>query len=1340
MASDNEIAIQVALEAQAAIAGFVEVTNAIKEMTEAMKRQTEASGGFGSIFSGLSSILSSVGGSILSFLNPLNLIPNAFGLISGAASMVSGAFSGFMGILSSVGSAITTLIVTPFQLAWSVFTTGVDIVSNLASAFMNLILNIGNIGQAINTVLTFIQPLIDALGFIKDKFLDIINTTAEFESGMSKVGSVANASAAEMEMLRQAAIRVGADTPLSASQATEALYALASGGMKAKESIAALEGVAMLATASQANLGDTAQIVSTSLSAFKMSADEAARVANVYSAACNESQLNVTRLGDSMKYVGPVAGQLKMNFEETTAALALMSNAGIMGEQAGTALRAAIGNLVAPSRMQTEVMAQLGLTMEDLNPKTHSLAQILDTLKSKNIETGQAFRLFGEAAGPGMMALLDQGGAALTAMQTKITGTQAAYTTAAMQMDNFKAAQEQLSGAYESLSITIGGVFTGALKSMTQVLTEVVSGFTEFLNQSGLISEATLTITSTIEGMRFEQLKALNEFLYTITNSFVLFVMQLTGSSTSITTFNTALDTVKTAIQNLQAGIVSTLELLGSWIANFVSSGQAVQIFQTTLNAMLSVLAPVKEGAAMAGAAIGLAFSALPSVLGAVVPLITTVSDTFKNMIANLAAGNISGVFASLATGIKTGLTQMIDALKTNGTQITEFFTKMWDGLKSAWDTTLSPLLKDLFDKLMAFITEQGPGLLKTVSDLLTGVFKSAGEAVNKMLPELFKGLSNIGQSLQETGGAMSEVAKAIMAPIAEAMRQGIAALRLIITEGFKAVGEVAKGAVMQLVETFKNELANSSLSEGMKEQFGKMFNDIQTAIRENKLGEALKIAFDALLLAFEQVKPQLQTAFDGIADLMKNSILKALGKAYEDAKNYVLVNFGDGIGTAFGTAIGLVVAGIAIKMLLIEGSMATGFAGIIAKVPGWLAGFVPGVAGVFSGIGTAITTALAGASLVAVGAVMLLGAGIGQAFISMGYEWVGYIATVLVTAAGALVLGIAAWPAVIIGALAAVGLAFYNWLIGNSLIEDLPMWWGEVFDAMIAFFDSMTQPISDAFMAIWNFVAETITTVTQTATDIGTAIIDAIIAVFNGAVALVSTAFNAVWTFLADVVTFVTDGATKIANGLIDTIIGLINAGAGAIKSAFEAIWTFLSDVGATIADVGKSIGKGLMDAISGAIEAGKATIESVVNGIVGIAQGAYDRVMSIVNMAKSAASGIGNLITTGTLAGGEKIQTGPGFATGGIVERRTGGVPITVSEGAFNEAIVPLPDGRSIPVSFPNMPDFSGLVAAANGGAGNVNINFGDVILNNDQDEREFFRKIERTVSDVMRRTRGR
>lgn len=43
-------------------------------------------------------------------------------------------------------------------------------------------------------------------------------------------------------------------------------------------------------------------------------------------------------------------------------------------------------------------------------------------------------------------------------------------------------------------------------------------------------------------------------------------------------------------------------------------------------------------------------------------------------------------------------------------------------------------------------------------------------------------------------------------------------------------------------------------------------------------------------------------------------------------------------------------------------------------------------------------------------------------------------------------------------------------------------------------------------------------------------------------------------------------------------------------------------------------------------------------------------------------------------------------GFANGGIVGSRSGGVDVTVGEGRYNEAIVPLPDGRSIPVQFPN------------------------------------------------------
>ena len=95
-------------------------------------------------------------------------------------------------------------------------------------------------------------------------------------------------------------------------------------------------------------------------------------------------------------------------------------------------------------------------------------------------------------------------------------------------------------------------------------------------------------------------------------------------------------------------------------------------------------------------------------------------------------------------------------------------------------------------------------------------------------------------------------------------------------------------------------------------------------------------------------------------------------------------------------------------------------------------------------------------------------------------------------------------------------------------------------------------------------------------------------------------------------------------------------------------------------------------------------------------------------------------------------------GLANGGIIKPTRGGTLATLAEAGMAEAAVPLPDGRSIPVSFNNLPDFSAL--SNNQNTGDVNINFGDVTISNDMDSKEFFKKVEISVNEALLRRNGR
>jgi hypothetical protein len=362
----------------------------------------------------------------------------------------------------------------------------------------------------------------------------------------------------------------------------------------------------------------------------------------------------------------------------------------------------------------------------------------------------------------------------------------------------------------------------------------------------------------------------------------------------------------------------------------------------------------------------------------------------------------------------------------------------------------------------------------------------------------------------------------------------------------------------------------------------------------------------------------------------------------------------------------------------------------------------------------------------------------VGQYLIQQGFVWAGYLTTALLTAGLAIAAGIAAWPAIALAAMVGLGLAIYNYLIGHSLIDDIPMWFAEVFNATAEYFKTVGAMLSAPFMEIWSFINETITVIAEYATQIGETLINTIVSLFDSGATLISTSFNAIWNFMSESINTVIGFAKEIADGLINTINDIIIGGKDIIVSTLTTIWDSIKGMIDIVVEIGGNIGKGLMDAISGAIEAGVDAINAVLDGIVSAAQATYDKIMAIVNLAKSAASGISNLATSGTLAGGTTIQLGEAMmATGGIIKAQQGGTLVRAAEAGKNEAYVPLPDGNSIPVSFSNLPDFSALSGNA---SNNVNINFGDVNINNDIDEREFFKRVESTVSNALIRRNGR
>ena len=305
--------------------------------------------------------------------------------------------------------------------------------------------------------------------------LGAIMTGANFEKGMNRVKALTGTTGGDFDALTQQAKDLGSSTAFSATQASDAMGFLAMAGFKSNDILGAMPGVLNLAAAAQMDLGEAADITSNILTGFGKDVSELGQVNDVLVKAMTSANVDLTQLGEAMKYVGPVASSAGMDFENTAAAIALLGNAGIQGSMAGTSLRGAMTRLLKPSDDAAATMKKLGLNVLDSEGNLKSFTEITKQLEDANISTGDAMTIFGQRAGPAMMALVSQGSGALDDMTQSLKdsgGT--AESIASVQMEGMSGAIVEMKSAFEGLMISISEdilpIFTALIDKITPIL------------------------------------------------------------------------------------------------------------------------------------------------------------------------------------------------------------------------------------------------------------------------------------------------------------------------------------------------------------------------------------------------------------------------------------------------------------------------------------------------------------------------------------------------------------------------------------------------------------------------------------------------------------------------------------------------------------------------------------------------------------------------------------------------------------------------------------------------------------------------------------------------------
>ncbi|EFA0841208.1 phage tail tape measure protein [Escherichia coli] len=320
----------------------------------------------------------------------------------------------------------------------------------------------------------------------------------------------------QFKALREQALKLGSETPFTASDAASGQSFLAMAGFTPQAIQAALPGVLNMALAGGVELGETADIGSNILTQFNLTADQMDRVGDTLTAAFTRTNTDLRALGETMKYTGPVAAKLGISLEEAAAMAGMLASNGLRGSDAGTAMRASLSRLASPPKAAADALKELGVSVADARGKMRPMEDVLLDLYKATQKYGQVDQvsffkdIAGEEAFVGLQTLVAAAGSGeLQKLTRELQGARGEVDRVAKVMaDNLDGDLKNLDSAWEGLRIRISDLVDGPLRSVTQWLTRVLEKITSLAQAHPVLTRqlliaggALLAMTATIRSL-----------------------------------------------------------------------------------------------------------------------------------------------------------------------------------------------------------------------------------------------------------------------------------------------------------------------------------------------------------------------------------------------------------------------------------------------------------------------------------------------------------------------------------------------------------------------------------------------------------------------------------------------------------------------------------------------------------------------------------------------------------------------------------------------------------------------------------------------------------------------
>lgn len=792
-----------------------------------------------------------------------------------------------------------------------------------------------------------------------------VKTGADFESSMSNVAAISQASAKDMEALTEKAKEMGAKTKFSAKESADAFSYMAMAGWKTGDMLNGIEGIMNLAAASGEDLATTSDIVTDALTAFGLKASDASHFADILAQASSNSNTNVGMMGETFKYVAPVAGALGFSAEDCATAIGLMANSGIKASQAGTSLRSIITRMAKPTDDVQKAMSQLGISLTKSDGSMKSLNEIMLDLRkgfsglTADQKAQMAATLGGQEAMSGLLAIVNSSDDDFNKLSSSINSCDGAAEKMAETMnDNLSGQITILKSGLEGLAISLYEEMETPLMGVVKQAQEMVQELQDAFNDGGLDAVVSKfgEVMAEIVQKAAEATPELIEVAKNIISSFIGSILnnkeEIANAGATLVSdlvealFSVSGEMLSAGIELLAQflqGMVAHAPELGKSFAEMLSSiGNSVQenmplIIQAAKDFVAGFSQGLQQEFPGVGALIGGFLQGFIGTAGDIIEgIVDVLSDIFGvidsqdpatmeavgEAIGKIVAAIIALKVAKEVTSSVSGLFSILKTFKGGADGIVTTISKVVEGF-ALWKGgagTIGEVIELQFPKLAAFGAKIS-GLAGTVSSVVSkigGFISSAATTVGEFFSTFGSTIAGVGSII---AGAILAVTNfvdmfrngfSIIKDILMGVGIALAAVGAVLIGAPAAVAAAVAGivyAVANLVILIKEHFDEIvAFLQSLPEKIGEFINSVVTWFEQlpQKAGEAV----NAVRTWFEQLPGQIYNFLTQIISNIAEWGANMLQTASQGASNVIttVVTFFNQLPDEIGHALGYVI------------------------------------------------------------------------------------------------------------------------------------------------------------------------------------------------------------------------------------------------------------------------------------------------------------------------------------------------------------------------------------------------------------------------------------------------